>query len=167
MRQHCILMAALILWGCSPSDGKVVTREGQPDVHRVPAADAEMNAAVEKARSSLPSFQAVLASPSADSSGFAVKVAFAYGNEGSHEHVWLTEAEFSGDRVSGLIDNEPVYATELKAGQRVTALIRDVSDWMYVERGILKGGYTVRVLLDRMSPAERSESLSGMGFRLE
>jgi uncharacterized protein YegJ (DUF2314 family) len=167
MRQLGVLLAALFLWSCSPSDGNTLKREGQPDMVYVPAADAAMNGAIEKARSSLLGFRAALASPPSGSSGFAVKVGFPYGNDASHEHIWLTEVEFSGDQVSGVVNNEPVDATQVRLGQKVTAPISAVSDWMYVDNGVLKGGFTVRVLLDRMSPTERDKTLSGMGARLE
>jgi uncharacterized protein YegJ (DUF2314 family) len=125
-----------------------------------------MNASIEKARASLQTFKAALRSPPAGSDSFAVKVAFTYGRD-SQEHIWLTEPSVASGRVSGQVGNEPVNATFLKLGQRVSAPESDVSDWMFVESGVLRGGYTLRVLLKRLPPPEHEKQLQDMGFRLE
>lgn len=132
----------------------------------VAAEDAEMNASIETARASLQTFKAALRSRPAGADSFAVKVAFTYGRD-SQEHIWLTEPSFSSGRVSGLVGNEPVNATFLRLGQNVSAPDSDVSDWMFVESGVLRGGYTLRVLLNRLPPLERERQLQEMGFRLE
>ncbi len=85
----------------------------------------------------------------------------------SQEHIWLTEPSFASGRVSGVVNNEPVDATFLKLGQRVSAPEADISDWMFVESGVLRGGYTLRVLLDRLPPPEREKQMQAMGFRLD
>jgi uncharacterized protein YegJ (DUF2314 family) len=47
-------------------------------------------------------------------------------------------------------------------------LCRDeITDWMYVDDGVLRGAFTVRVLLDRSSVKEREKKLSEMGVRLD
>ncbi|MRR12578.1 DUF2314 domain-containing protein [bacterium] len=167
MRHLSLLLAATLLSGCRPSDSSSVKRPGEPDMISVTADDAAMNEAISKARATLPAFQAVLAAPPPGSSSFAVKVAFAYGKDGGAEHIWLTEPQFTGENVSGLINNEPVDVTHLKLGQRVTAPVTDISDWMYSQNDVLKGGETVRTLLNRMPPEERAETLRSMGLRLE
>jgi len=115
----------------------------------------------------MPAFRAALASPPSGSSGFAVKVAFAYGSDGAREHIWLVEPIFSGDMVSGIVNNDPVDVKNMQFGQKVTAPTSDISDWMYIEHDVLKGGFTMRVLLDRMPENKRSATLTGMGVRLE
>ncbi len=163
-----VLLCAALFGACArePRVGETVKREGQPDMTYVAAEDAEMNASIEKARASLQTFKAALGSRPAGSDFFAVKVAFTYGLN-SKEHIWLTEPTFASGRVSGQVGNEPVNATFLRPGQRVSAPESDVSDWMYVESGVLRGGYTLRVLLSRLPSTEREKQLQEMGFRLE
>ena len=162
------LLLATLFAACArePRVGETVKREGQPDMTYVAAEDAEMNASIEKAQASLQAFKAALRSRPAGADSFAVKVAFTYGRD-SEEHIWLMEPSFASGRVSGLVGNEPVNATFLRVGQEVSALESDVSDWMYVESGVLRGGYTLRVLLNRLSPSEREKQLREMGLRLE
>ena len=126
-----------------------------------------MAAAIAKARASLESFRTVLAAPPTGSKSFSVKVGFPWGIKDDREHIWLTEPKLAATTVTGTINNEPVDATSLKLGEVVTAPLEDISDWMYVENGVLRGGYTLRVLLDKMSPETRKKMLSEMGFRLD
>jgi uncharacterized protein YegJ (DUF2314 family) len=42
-----------------------------------------------------------------------------------------------------------------------------ISDWMYVHEGRLVGGYTIRVMRDRLSPAERLRFDQGLPFKIE
>jgi uncharacterized protein YegJ (DUF2314 family) len=137
------------------------------EVIYVKSGDATMAVAIAKAQSSLESFRAVLAAPPAGAKSFSVKVGFPWGIKDDREHIWLTEPKLAGATVTGTINNEPVDVTSLKLGQVVTAPLKDISDWMYVENGVLRGGYTLRVLLDKMSPETRKKMLGEMGFRLE
>jgi uncharacterized protein YegJ (DUF2314 family) len=57
--------------------------------------------------------------------------------------------------------------TSIKLGQQVSTPEARVSDWMYVQNGVLYGDFTVRALLDRMLPEERERQLASMNFRLE
>lgn len=137
------------------------------EVIYVKSGDATMAAAIAKAQASLESFRAVLAAPPAGSKSFSVKVGFPWGLKDDREHIWLTEPKLEATTVTGTINNDPVDVTSLKLGQVVTAPLKDVSDWMYVENGVLRGGYTLRVLLDKMSAETRKKMLSEMGFRLD
>lgn len=163
-----VLFCGALLAACArePKVGETVKREGEPDTTYVAGEDAEMNAAIEKARASLQEFKAALKTPPRGSDSFSVKVAFAVGADG-HEHIWLSEPSFESGRASGRVANEPLSATHLKLGQNVSAPESDVTDWMFLEQGILRGGYTLRVLLSRAPPAEREKQLQEMGFRLE
>ena len=137
------------------------------EVIYVKSGDATMAAAIAKAQGSLESFRTVLAAPPAGAKSFSVKVGFPWGLKDDREHIWLTEPKLEAATVTGTINNEPVDVTSVKLGQVVTAPLKDVSDWMYVENGVLRGGYTLRVLLDKMSPETRQKMLSEMGFRLD
>jgi len=162
---HVVALAFLTA-ACSQKVGQTVKREGQPDIVVVSAEDTAMNAAVFRARGSLPQFKAALASPPPGSSGFAVKVAFPYGSD-NREHIWLLEPSFSNGQVSGVVNNEPEFVSTIKLGQRVSQPEAQLSDWMYVREGVLQGGYTIRAALDSLSPAERESQVRAMGLRLE
>ena len=117
--------------------------------------DAKMNAAMDKARATVDDFIAARKSPIVGQSGFSVKAPFADGT--NIEHFWLSPVSFDGTNFQGTINNEPAKVKTVKMGQKVTVAKDKISDWMYVEHLKLKGGYTLRVMRDAMSPAERAD----------
>jgi len=42
-----------------------------------------------------------------------------------------------------------------------------ISDWLYLEDDLLVGGFTLRVIRDRMSPVERMQFDASVPFRVE
>jgi uncharacterized protein YegJ (DUF2314 family) len=157
------LVLVLSLVACSRSKAG----EQKDDVVYVKGNDPAMSAAIAEAQATLDTFKSALAAHAPSAQSFSVKVGFAWGSKGEREHIWLSEPKLDGATVSGKINNEPVDVTTLSLGQAVTAPLKDISDWMYVDDGVLRGGYTLRVLLNKMSPEARKKMLDEMGFRLQ
>jgi uncharacterized protein YegJ (DUF2314 family) len=135
------LLALLILSplaGCGGDSDPVVMVE---------ADDAEMIAAVEKARASVGDFIAALANPTSDQSGFAVKKEFT--QEGRSEFMWLVDVEFSNGVLTGTLDNDPGIVTNVAIGERYTVAASEISDWVYMDGEELVGGYSIAVLMSR------------------
>ena len=126
----------------------------QDNVHSVDAKDAEMLAAINKARSEFGRFMAAFIHPAEGQQSFLVKVAFTEGDE--VEHIWLADLDFAAARPTGVIGNEPKIK-RLHFKQRVEFDPKYISDWMYIDHGKLIGGYTTRLLRQRMSPEERKK----------
>jgi uncharacterized protein YegJ (DUF2314 family) len=57
--------------------------------------------------------------------------------------------------------------SNVKIGDQATVDPESISDWMFVDNGKLVGGYTVRVLRDAMSAAEREEFDKSVPFKIE
>ena len=76
-----LIMLCLLLTACGSPGGE----EGNIEI--VPAEDAEMNAAIQEARDSLPEFIQALQSPTDTQTHFAIKVRFPYGKAGAAEMV--------------------------------------------------------------------------------
>ena len=121
----------------------------------VSADDAGMNAAIAKARATVGTFVTALRAPKKSQSRFAVKVRIT--DEDAHEHFWLSDVRYDGSEFSGKIANDPETVKTVEFGQAVTARPAEISDWMYVDHGKLVGGYTLRLLRDRLSPSDRAE----------
>ena len=73
------------------------------------------------------------------------------------EHIWLSDVTFSGNRFHGRVDNRPIKIGGLKMGALVSVNPNEISDWAYVDKGNLVGGYTIRVLYKELTPERRKE----------
>lgn len=105
--------------------------------------------------------------PTAAQTYFAVKARFAAADAaGDYEHLWLYDITPTPAGFIGRIGNEPLYATHLRLDEQVTVSTADISDWMIIENGVLKGGYTMRVLRDRLSPHEREQFDASIDFKI-
>jgi uncharacterized protein YegJ (DUF2314 family) len=137
-----LYLLAVSTAGCEPADRVIHVHES----------DAEMNAAIAKARSTLPSFWALFARPQKGESDFALKVKIT----DSHgvEHFWCTDLQNDGIRISGVVNNDPNLVTSVKLGQRIEIKPDDISDWLYVRGGKMYGNFTVRPLFKSMKPEE-------------
>jgi uncharacterized protein YegJ (DUF2314 family) len=131
----------------------VLSRVHAQSVINVPNSDKAMNAAIVKAQASMPVFFERLTKPQPGDEGFAVKIHYpTTGNDG--EHIWANNVVREGDQVSATINNQPAKIPDLKMGQRVTAPITRLSDWMYVNGGKVYGGQSIRVLVPALPKAD-------------
>lgn len=136
---------ALLVGGCSDRsvDDRVVT---------VASDDAEMNAAIARARETLPHFWEVFEKPARGESDFALKVEITEGSEA--EHFWLIDIERRDGKTFGTINNEPEFVDTVRLNERIAIPEADISDWMYMREGKMVGNYTIRPLFKQMSPDE-------------
>ena len=98
----------------------------------------------------------------------AVKVAFALDATDpsipSAENMWMSDLDFDGEQLTGVLINEPRWVTSLHAGDRVSVPFTDLSDWLYVSCGRVYGGFTIDGLRSEMGPAERAEHDQAWGL---
>ena len=125
-----------------------------------------MNAAIAKAKESLPQFLAALKNPKASQSNFAVKKPYETPN-GGHEHMWITNVMEVDGMIEGIIADEAYDTKLVKQGQHVRIQPSDISDWLYVEDGYLVGGYTIRYFVGKMSSAEKQAFEQQMGVKIK
>jgi uncharacterized protein YegJ (DUF2314 family) len=151
--------------GCSRTDGQRVHRDGEPDVEFVAEEDTAMNTAMATARSTLDQFVVRLTHPGPSQRDPSLKIRISEGE--IVEHIWATDIRYEDGRFSGRINNEPLDITRVRLGDSIDVTPDQVSDWMVVDGGRLVGGYTIRVLRDRMSTAERAELDRSLNFRIE
>ena len=116
--------------------------------------DAEVNAAMQQAQDTIGIFVTSLQSPKPTQSDFSIKARF-ISSDGGVEHIWIVDVSYSDEGFTGVINNVPVDVPEIEQGDNATVPVEDVSDWMFIEDGKLVGGYTIRVLRNRLSPEER------------
>lgn len=148
-------LALLVVAPCGASHGE----EAVPPADKVilfNSSDPAMNAAIEKARDTLPGFWQLFATPAAGMSDFALKLGISDGK--MVEHFWCTNIEGNAARSSCAIDNEPQGVFTVKKGQRVDVDPAIISDWLYWKNGKIVGGQTIRVMVTRMEPEEADQT---------
>jgi uncharacterized protein YegJ (DUF2314 family) len=110
--------------------------------------DANMAAAMRKARATLADFLAIARTPREGIEGFSVKVAVRDGN--AAEHLWIIPFEVkAAGRFSGKLNNTPRTVHTIRNGQTVEFSEPEIVDWMYFDHGQIKGNYTACALLKR------------------
>ena len=151
---------ALILIGfcgwlisCGNNQMTKIERKGEPTIYSTSGDDQEMNEAIRTARRTLEQFTAALESNRYDTSKFALKVRFKTAT--GAEHIWASSITYKDGSYSGLVDNLPNLATQVRLGEKYRIRTEDISDWMYVDNGILRGGYTIKLLRSRMSQEDK------------
>ncbi len=137
--------------------------------------DPEMQAAYRNARSTFRYFWREVAwerrriVPALDLA--AVKAPFSDGPEASRaknapeaEQMWISEVDFDGQFVSGVLLNAPNWLKSVKEGDSVRIPLDQVSDWMYVIQNEVYGAYTVNLMRSRMGRGERKEHDDAWGL---
>jgi|SRR6218665_2695570 len=155
------LLSILCLISCK--DSNKIERENEPTIYSVESQDEEMNAAILKANETLKDFNAGLLNPKAESQ--ALKVHFT--NSSGTEHMWVGDIVFKDGKYSGILNNDPEYVKEYKSGDKIDIDPSKISDWMYLENGKLFGGYTIKVLRNRMSEEERKQFDAESGMLID
>lgn len=150
------ILTSVLLVSCN---GKSNQSDSEDKVTYVSEEDVDMNKAMQKAKDNFSKFEnAFLNNNDSVYYGFTVKLCFTH-KDGSIEHMWLDDLVHNENGFSGILFNYPVGETDLKYGDMIEVDPTVVSDWMYTDgtTGKTYGGYTVKVLLDKMSASERKE----------
>jgi len=150
-----ICFLSLLLISCSNKEQKL-KRAGEPDVLYVQESDQEMNAAIKKAKETFSDFQKAFNSRNPDYSNFCLKQEFDT-SDGGGEHIWIGDLQLKDDGYYGIVQNTPVDVANVKLGDSVKVSLEKMSDWMYYDRNIVEGGYTVKVLRNHMTDDEKKE----------
>lgn len=136
--------------------GAALAEEQERDlVLSVPLGDPEMRAAARRARAGLARFFERLADPAPDESEFMVAYDILPGK--GEELVWVDRLERLPVSIGGVLLSQPQRA-RASAGDRVTVGEGQIIDWAYRKGAVMQGGYTYRVLIDRM-PRDESAML--------
>lgn len=151
-----LLLASLAVAGFArESDRDPVTeRDGQPLITHHKSEDPEMAAAMEKARSTLSTFESRLKNPPATQTRISLKGRFE--DDGHVEHMWIEDVEVTRRGYRGRLSNLPLDITSITLGDTVTVPKDRVSDWFAIDDGKLVGGYTLRLQRARLPPDKRA-----------
>jgi uncharacterized protein YegJ (DUF2314 family) len=124
----------------------------------VPSANAEMAAAIAKARATLPTFWASYENPKPSETGHSLKVRFP-NPRNNGEHIWMADVKKLGNGAySGHFANAPRDLPGKREGDLAQFTDADISDWMFMRGGKIVGGETIKPLL-RSMPKRDADAL--------
>jgi len=128
-----------------------IERGEEPIIFSLSEDDKEMNSAIELANKTLIDFDEAL--KFSENENFALKIRYDFNNKS--EHIWAVNIEKIDDDYFGIIDNLPNSITDIKLMNKVKIEKDKISDWMFSKKGKLLGGFTIRVIRNRMSELEK------------
>jgi uncharacterized protein YegJ (DUF2314 family) len=117
-----------------------------------------MNAAIARARDTLPTFWASYDAPKPSETGHGLKVRFAVG-PGRFEHIWMSDVEKLPDgNFSGRCANQPSDLPGKNEGDQVEFKQAAITDWLFIRNEKVVGGETIKLLLKSM-PKEEADAM--------
>ena len=159
------LFGVMAVVGCGESDTDVVAVESDPPVIEVESDDTELQRAVDDSRRTVEQFIAALENPTPSQSYLGIKAKFMEGDV--VEYMWLSDVTFDGDTFTGTVANNPQHLSGVRMMDRHEVSPLEIEDWMIVDDGRLVGGFSMRVMAERMSDEEREEMERHMGFTMD
>jgi len=128
----------------------------------VPSDDKAMAKAITRARETLDMYWAAADNPKGRK-GFAVKVKIS--DKNGSEHFWLKAVKRTKSGFEGIIANTPAMVKKVKEGQLYAFKKPEISDWMYFENRKIIGGFTIRVLADRMPKDQAAQFKQVLAYK--
>lgn len=138
---------------------------GEPEILSFDEDDSEMNAAMVQARESIGTFLQALQDSKPGRSNYSIKVGFR--DPHGQEFMWLSEICYGDESLRGRVANTPQTVHSPRYGASVTVSKDEIADWMFIENGVLQGGYTMRVMRNRLPPEDRSQFDANINFSIE
>lgn len=136
------------------------------DIYYVTAEDTSMNTAINKAKKTIGLFDQALKSNNKSYSDFAIKKRYIT-SDGGGEHMWIAGITFINGNYKGFVNNDAEKTTVVKYGDTVIVRKDEITDWMYLDKNILKGGYTIREVRNQMNKEKRIKMDEDLGFEIE
>jgi len=136
------------------------------NTYSVTAEDTSMNSAIDNAKKTINEFDQALRSNNPSYTDFAIKKRYKTA-DGGGEHMWIAGVKPVDGNYKGFVNTDAEKTTEVKYGDTVFVRKNEITDWMYLENNILKGGYTIREVRNQMNKEERNKMDKDLGFKIE
>lgn len=101
-----------------------------------------MQDAIRTARREIDTFLDRLQHPQPNQTDFAIKAAFAEGEQ--IEHMWLIDLKYDSGLLIGTLANQPELTKTFEYGTSYAVTPEEISDWYYFENDRMIGGYTLQ-----------------------
>ena len=129
----------------------LLEKSNRGDTVTLEQGDADMAAAIDRARATVPQFLELARAPKPSMKNFAIKLPIPYAE--GNEYFRLRLIEFRGDQILGQIRNTPRHAKNVKYGERILFKDKDISDWTYNDGKRMMGNFTACAMLKRETKA--------------
>jgi len=136
------------------------------NTYAVTEEDTGMNSAIATARQTIGEFDRALKSNNASYTDFAVKKKYKTSDDGG-EHMWIAGIMLLNNSYKGFVNNDAEKTTEVRFGDTIIVQKDEITDWMYLENNVLRGGYTIRAVRNKLSKDERIKMDETLGIKIE
>ena len=161
---QCLFAILLLVFHTASTNGQV-RKKTDKNMYSTTKDDTQMNAAMATAKRRFGEFDSAFKYGHYDQGKFSLKVQFA--NPRGHEYIWVTEIALEKGQYWGLLSDTPATDINVKYGERLKVGRQDVVDWLYGKDSILYGGFTIRVLEQRMTKKEKVQHKIDFPYKLE
>jgi uncharacterized protein YegJ (DUF2314 family) len=149
----CVALCVLLLPGCK-NKAKEQRRADLRALMHGTTEDADMKAAIEKARATTPEFLRVLQNPAPNQKQFMVRKVFP-AKDAKQQILWINKLTYDGTLLHGTVDdNTSQPGSGIPNDGKVSFPPAEIADWMYNEDGKAVGGFMLRALKAKMTPEE-------------
>ncbi len=160
-----LLSALLVLLTLTACQNTSTPPGEEGNIYNTTDEDKEMNEAILTARNTLHQLDTVLASGNYDEESASLKVKF--DAPGGGEHMWVGFVMKKDGVYSGIVANEAELTKEVKMGDSIAIDPANITDWKYSDNGVLRGGYTIRLIRKRMTKEERTQLDKELPYKVE
>lgn len=131
------------------------TKTFENAVYEVAGDDKEMLMSIEMAKKTFSEFEKAIKSENPNFKNFTLKKA--YESTEGDEYLWIKSVVFYAEKNKyvGIVADTPLYTKKVKFDEIVEVDEKEISDWMYFQDNVVKGGYTLRLLRSRMTDEDR------------
>ncbi len=127
--------------------------------------DADIRAAMEKARATSAQFLAALQKPAANQRQFMVRKVFP-AKDAKQQILWVVDLSFDGTLLHGRVDdNTSQPGSGLPKDGKISFPPAEIADWMFNEDGKAVGGYMLRALKAKMTEDEWAKIAAQITFK--
>lgn len=110
--------------------------------------DEKLEAASNRAKAKIPELQKLFLAGLPLNTHLLIKFPFE-SEDGQREWMWVEITKWKGEKVDGLLQNDPRFVMTLKAGQKVTKNINDMFDYiLYKPDGSQEGNETGEIIME-------------------
>ena len=128
--------------------------------------DADIRAAIEKARATVGEFLAALQKPAPNQKQFMVRKAYPTREDGKQQILWINQVTYDGTLLHGVADDKTaVVGAGIPLDGKVYFPPAEICDWMFNEDGKAVGGHMLRALKAKMTEDEWAKIAERITFK--